>query len=88
MLRRSLLSIGLSFVALGVSALLFGLNQDASTQSSPSESSYVGWGMLLLGLLTLASNHYLKLREARRQDRAEARLATADSATENGRKED
>ena len=49
----------------------------ATAPGAPADAttagSYLGYGTLALGFLTLASSHYFKLRDARRADRAEAR---------------
>jgi hypothetical protein len=42
-----------------------------STADLPSD--YLRWGAMALGFLALASNHYLKFRDDRRADHAEAR---------------
>jgi hypothetical protein len=45
----------------------------APAGDAATTGSYLGYGTLALGFLTLASSHYFKLRDARRADRAEAR---------------
>ena len=42
-----------------------------STADLPSD--YLRWGAVALGFLALASNHFLKLRDDRRAEHAEAR---------------
>lgn len=47
--------------------------QSDTAPATQGEVNYVGLGVIALGFLTLASNHYFRLRDARRADRAEAR---------------
>jgi hypothetical protein len=67
-MRKLLFWLGLALVVAGA-WILISTPRLASTAAQPGAIT-LGWGMLILGFLNLASAYYFKLRDARRSDRA------------------
>ena len=49
------------------------LTEAVPGSAADQPSDYFHWGAMALGFLALASNHYLKLRDNRRAEHAQAR---------------